>query len=206
LLIPQINFIATVLTPDDNCLRLMSDQLENFVIKGLNIAKCRLYLAPEEGGLGLFNLKNFICALQTTWVKRAVQSINDNWKVTLMELGEGDATNCNRNIEQTDCGEGLRNILFSYNIFKTAYSTSNGNYIFDTVFKNDRYGTGRHQATKFDEEFFGPNIMFNSAREVEELTWNRMMVAGEFVKTCLPSLNKKIRSAGRGISAGGKFL
>ena len=33
-------------------------------------------------------------------------------------------------------------------------------------------GTGRHQATKFDEEFFGPNIMFNSAREVEELTWN----------------------------------
>ena len=54
LLIPQINFIASILTPSDEFILDISTQMENFVTKGLNIAKHRLYLKPEQGGIGLF--------------------------------------------------------------------------------------------------------------------------------------------------------
>jgi hypothetical protein len=180
LLIPQINFIATVLTPDNVTLDFLSEQLENFVTKGLNIAKNRLYLPPDQGGVGLFDLKNFIAALQTSWIKRAVQSINDNWKVTVKNLGNGDPVECNRHFEQNVLGIGLKNIISSYCKFKKAYSAFNGNFVFDCIYNNCIYGTGRNQAVKFDDNFFGQIIMANSGRQVIELTWKKMLSGGTF--------------------------
>ena len=62
LILPQINFIATILTPNMQTFDDFEEQIRNFVTKGLNIAKKKLYLSPENGGLGMFDLKKFVAA------------------------------------------------------------------------------------------------------------------------------------------------
>ena len=84
LLLPQLNYVATILTPSDKLLSDISKVMENFVTQGFNIAKSRFYAKPEEGGLGLFNLNNFIKALQATWVSKAYEvRSNRNCKVQI---------------------------------------------------------------------------------------------------------------------------
>ena len=43
LLLPQLNYIASILTPTENMLNEISKIMENFVTQGLNIAKNPLY-------------------------------------------------------------------------------------------------------------------------------------------------------------------
>ena len=70
--------------PDQETLSEISALMENFVTQGFQIAKKRLYTKPDEGGLGLFDLKEFITGLQCTWIKRAFNCCNDNWKFDLI--------------------------------------------------------------------------------------------------------------------------
>jgi len=155
--------------------------MENFVIKGLNISKSRLYLPPEQGGIGLFDLKNFIAGLQTSWVKRAVSTINDNWKCTLSDLGNGDPTRCELGLNNPDVGPALHNIILSFSKFKTAYNTHSGNYALIPIFENDIFGTGRMQISKFDSDFFTDNVMNRYGDNVRALTWKSILVNGNFV-------------------------
>ena len=59
LLLPQLNYVASILTPTENMLKEISKIMENFVTQGLNIAKNRLYSKPEEGGARFNRLKAF---------------------------------------------------------------------------------------------------------------------------------------------------
>ena len=55
LLLPQLNYIGTILMPDERTLTELTEIMENFVTWGFSIAKKRLYAKPEDGGLGLFD-------------------------------------------------------------------------------------------------------------------------------------------------------
>ena len=66
LLLPQLNYIGTILLPDDSTLTEIGELMDNFVVQGLNMSKKRLYTKPEMGGIGLFGLKDFLTALQCT--------------------------------------------------------------------------------------------------------------------------------------------
>ncbi len=70
-LIPQLNYIASVLTPSINVLSTLEKKLESFVTRGLSIAKSKIYAPVKEGGLGLFILRDFISSLQCNWIKRS---------------------------------------------------------------------------------------------------------------------------------------
>jgi hypothetical protein len=50
LLLPQINYIASILTPPDNVLDRLNDTMEKFVAGGLNIGKSKLYSNQRRGG------------------------------------------------------------------------------------------------------------------------------------------------------------
>ena len=80
LLMPQLNYIGTILTPDRDTLVEIEQMMERFVTSGFQIAKSRLYVPANLGGIGLFQLETFINALQCTWIKRAFENCNDNWK------------------------------------------------------------------------------------------------------------------------------
>jgi hypothetical protein len=89
LLIPQINYIATIFTPPRNMILSLQNKIQKFVLGGLSLSKDRIYRLVATGGLGLFDLRDFISALQCSWIKRCSQSINDNWRYRLALHGNG---------------------------------------------------------------------------------------------------------------------
>ena len=179
LLLPQINYIATILTPTNEIIEELSTAMANFVTKGLNISKKRWYIEPEKGGLGLFELKPFIMGLQCTWVKRA-EVRNDNWKKTL--TGEtGNVLDCHK-LNPDDYGIAVGNIIESFRGFTTKFAETSNNFYLEKIFKNDKYGYGREMASKFDEIFFGDMLVNDYSPELLELTWQKLTVNHEFVR------------------------
>jgi hypothetical protein len=179
LLLPQINYIATILTPTTEIFNELEESMIKFVTKGLNIGKGRLYTDPREGGIGLFNLEQFVTALQCGWIRRA-QVKNDNWKLAL--LGDtGNALDCHL-LDPEQFGTGLKNIIKSYTEFRRSFYDFKNNFMLDKIFRNQRYGTGRGMQNKFDDEFFGQELLNQHIQPLTALTWHQLSVNNEFVR------------------------
>ncbi len=93
ILLPQLNFVATILTPSADTMKNIEEKMERFVTKGFSLSKERIYAQVNDGGLGLFNLTEFVAGLQCSWIKRCYKSINDNWRYTLLLLSNGNILN-----------------------------------------------------------------------------------------------------------------
>ena len=98
----QINYLGCFLTFTARQTQQLSLAIEDFVKGNLNISRKRLLLTPAEGGLGLFNLTNFLDAQRCSWVKRA-QNLDDIWKRTLYAACYSSILNISASkINQTD--------------------------------------------------------------------------------------------------------
>ena len=85
-LISQINYIGCFLPLDEVIIAETQVILDGFVKKNLKVSNGRLYLTPEQGGLGCINLKTFLQAQQCTWLKRAMSANIDNWRYDVKNL------------------------------------------------------------------------------------------------------------------------
>jgi hypothetical protein len=82
MLYSQINYLGCFLPISDNILEMYNNVINKFVSGKLNIAKNRFSRDVEMGGLGLFDLKNFLDAQKIAWVKRS-KTLDDWWKISL---------------------------------------------------------------------------------------------------------------------------
>jgi hypothetical protein len=89
LLVPQLNYLGCVLTPTDRDIQRIQTVLDTFALKGLPVSADRRYLLPEQGGLGLFRIDEFMFSQKCSWIKRAVCNQNDNWRLTIKALAPG---------------------------------------------------------------------------------------------------------------------
>ncbi len=71
LMYSQLNYLGCFLPIDDIQLTSIENKIEDYVKGPLNIAKERMTLTREEGGLGLFSLSRFLGSQTCTWAKRA---------------------------------------------------------------------------------------------------------------------------------------
>jgi exonuclease III len=90
LLFSQILYLGNFIMPSAERLKKIQTVLDEFAVGSMNFAKNRIYLAKEEGGLGLFNVENFLVGQQAVWVLRANQSTRDNWRFKLRSLCNGN--------------------------------------------------------------------------------------------------------------------
>ncbi len=74
LLMPQLNYLGCFISPDDGTINLLQDSIDNFVLKGQPMTAARRYLKPEQGGLGIFNIADFLNAQKCSWIKRVLNS------------------------------------------------------------------------------------------------------------------------------------
>jgi len=86
LLFSQIIYLGSILMPSRQKINDIQNSLDNFVIGNLNFAKNRITLPTVEGGLGMFNVEEFLTAQQCVWILRANISTRDNWRVRLKQL------------------------------------------------------------------------------------------------------------------------
>ncbi len=78
LLIPQLNYLGCILEPSKRILDSIQASLDTFALQGQQVSRDRRYLDPENGGLGLFELKSFLDAQKCSWIKRTVHKTIDN--------------------------------------------------------------------------------------------------------------------------------
>ena len=153
--------------------------MENFVTKGLNISRLKLYQHSSIGGLGMFELKKFITGLQISWINMAHKATNDNWKIALKKLGNGTVLHCHEcSVDELNThGIAIKNIVESYRIFIKCYYLYGNNFLLDSVFNNQRYGTDRQNRTLFNDEYLETVMNDFTAGRV----WSNLLVNGNFV-------------------------
>jgi hypothetical protein len=78
----QLNYIGSVLEYPKQYLDKYSKIIETYTAGNLNIAKKRFFFKPEDGGLGLFDIKIFLNAQRANWIKKAMK-LDDYWKIKL---------------------------------------------------------------------------------------------------------------------------
>jgi hypothetical protein len=64
--------------------------VDKFCKGKINFSAARMVVPVEEGGMGLFNIEEFLMAQQCCWVFRSFKSCRDNWRVDLYELSLGN--------------------------------------------------------------------------------------------------------------------
>jgi hypothetical protein len=127
----------------------------------MNIAKKRMFLPPDGGGIGLFNLRDFLDAQKCAWIKRS-KDLMEPWKIVIYISNHGNLYNVKGNnvdmLEYPIC----HNICKSFERFTDMYIKHNENfregYIFDskcfTIDLESRVSLNRNH---FDNIFFTEN-------------------------------------------------
>jgi hypothetical protein len=85
-LLSQLNYLGSVFEPTAEQLELCQGLINNFIRKNLKISDCRIYLPPENGGVGFFNIQDFLDSQRCTWLFRAKKWCIDNWRHDLHTL------------------------------------------------------------------------------------------------------------------------
>jgi hypothetical protein len=89
-MLSQIGYTGSFISPNRNQIKRMQDLMDNFCLGRIRFAGKKLYLPADKGGLGLINLKNFITALQCSWIKRTTQHWCDNWRFDVKAASYGN--------------------------------------------------------------------------------------------------------------------
>ncbi len=179
LLLSQINYIASIFAPPDHVVERLNNTMETFVAGGLNIGKAKLYMLISEGGLGMLNLRDFIMALQCSWIKRCHGAIIDNWRAQMITIGNGSITDIvNDSHSRNALGTVLQNILVSYDSFKCSFTKVDNNYLKVPIYCNNAFGFGRGNMNRLDEEFFGIGNDMEKRKKIMVLTWEKLTSQG----------------------------
>ena len=122
----QINYLGCFLPFTENLVTDLSSEIGNFVMGNLNIGKGRIFDNVENGGLGLFPVKDFIYAQMCSWIKRAID-LDDLWKLELFKSSYGTIFNIRKEHYDKNLNPILFNIANGYEKFFLNFTSINEN-------------------------------------------------------------------------------
>jgi hypothetical protein len=128
----------------------------------------------EDGGMGLFNIKEFLMAQQCCWVFRCFKSCRDNWRNDIYELSMGNPLTFSPLIVDPRRHPILYDIAVSYERFRNKFNKKNENYLTDGIFYNTILFREDHDKRTLSPEFLGildnVNLTYRFAKmEIQEL-------------------------------------
>jgi hypothetical protein len=119
--------MGCILPIPDNILSGIENEIYLFASGNLRLAKQRVFTKIENGGLGLFNVKQFLEAQTCSWIRRC-SVIDQEWKARIVGAGTG-------NLYLSHCAIGLQNlfpilqnIISCHKNFIAAFTKSNQNF------------------------------------------------------------------------------
>ncbi len=136
LLVSLINYLGCFMMPEGNTLNSIQKSIDDYIIDKLRVARNRLYLHVDAGGVGCFKLDEFLTAQQCVWVIRAARSCRDNWRVNLRILSFGNALGFSwRNVDPNE-NPVLFGLGKAWEKLRVNHDSSNENYRYATVLFN----------------------------------------------------------------------
>jgi hypothetical protein len=179
-LVSQVNYLGSVFRPSDQQLNNMQTLLNNFIRKNLRISDKRIYLPPEKGGVGFFNLKTFLGSQRCTWLFRAKKFCIDNWRYDLHALAPNNDPLL---IRASDVSENtnpvLHGICVDYENFHNNFCMQERNFYDAQIFENNVFidpGSGN----KINKNFFGLDQYQMQTDRIRMLTYSSCFRHGIF--------------------------
>jgi hypothetical protein len=128
LLVSLLNYLGCFLMPSRIILKKIQTSIDDFTVGRLNVARNRITIPLESGGLGMFKLDDFLRAQQCMWVLRAAKSQRDNWRTDLYRLTFGNPLITNRLIICSNRHPILYGFAESFELCRINHDSSNENY------------------------------------------------------------------------------
>ncbi len=153
----QMGYTSSILTPSPPEIQIMEQIIAKFVSGSLNLGKERLFSKPEAGGVGLFDIKNYIIAIQVSWIKKATASSRDNWRVDLHNLSHGNPLTLSPTDIQQQQHPILHCIANSFQTFRKHFSMDCNNYKKSYILNNPIFSRGPRDDRLLDTRFFRQN-------------------------------------------------
>jgi hypothetical protein len=193
LLIPQINYLGCILTPDHKVIDGLQALLDDFALNNIPCAASRRYLPPEKGGLGLIHIGTFLMAQKCSWVKQAHTNTIDNWRLQLKILSPGFNISKIR-LFDVDKLENpiLFNIVEGFQVFNNCYNQIGMNYIKSNIYCNPWFVRSKFDGGLLDRSFFGKIFFDLHNVAIKSLTYENCFTAigfksmTEFANMSLP--------------------
>jgi hypothetical protein len=153
LLVSLVNYLGCFIMPKHTTLNAIQKSIDDFIIGDDKIARNRLYLPPESGGLGCFKLDEFLYAQQCVWTLKAEISSRDNWRVNLRNYSHGNCMslswrNVDPNINPIIYGFGK-----AFEKLRTRHDGTNENYLHATVLYNPLIFRGPGDKLTLDPDY-----------------------------------------------------
>jgi hypothetical protein len=89
MLYSQLNYIGSVLPVSVETIERLENRIYEYACGNQRISKKRVFLPTTHGGLGLFDLKNFLEAQKCGWICKC-KNTDQDWKVLLFNSGSGN--------------------------------------------------------------------------------------------------------------------
>jgi hypothetical protein len=171
MLYSQINYLGCFLPIPEEHIREYKSAIANFVKGKLNIAKKRLYLSPENGGLGLFEINNFLCAQKCAWVKRSMD-LTETWKIILYVKNFGNLFNIKaRNIncvEYPICYEISR----CFERFSDMFTATAENFLNSYIFECRKFTLNLDNVNSLNRSYFSDAFYRTHSNKLSTLRYN----------------------------------
>jgi hypothetical protein len=173
-----IGYIGCIITPTDDLFVQMQKTIDDFCIGTLKVAKNRKYEPPSAGGIGLVNLRDFVTALQCTWVKRVHSHGADTWRYDLIQLCSGNPFLLNTTLVKRNRNPIIFNIAQSFErLSKTFYGTGK-NYLKAYIYCNPIFTRGRGDNAILCKNFFGNATPLNIVEKIAKLRLEDLLMRG----------------------------
>jgi len=153
LMISQLSYYVTIWKPEDNEIIALQNLIDNFCTEGLNVSNDRKYRPVGEGGLGLIPIKEYIIALQVSWIKRGFNKAHDNWSSDLKNLGGGEILHITED-DVRDKGPVIKSIVNSYQLFKEELTKTGQNYTKIPIIHNKSMKIGQVRGNLINRNTF----------------------------------------------------
>jgi hypothetical protein len=186
----QLNYLGCFLPLPTLISERISNLIEGFVTGNIQIAKKRLYLSTDHGGLGLFELNDFLDAQKVSWMVRA-SSLDEIWKVRLFIAGCGKLYNIRSSMIEQACNPILFAIVLAFERFLSGFTKHNENFWESPIFENKALFLQLRQKTLLTKNFFADYFFENNKKGIlnlkisQFLTQKNLIKAGKILKSLL---------------------
>jgi hypothetical protein len=156
--------------PKAPTMHAIQKSIDDFKMGDDKIAKNRLYLPPDSGGLGCFKIDEFLTAQQCVWTVMAHRSNRNNWKISLQALSFGNCMSLSwRNIDPN-----LNPIIYglgkAFERLLTCHDGSNEKYWYATVLYNPLIFRGPGDKQTLDPDFLEDENDISLCAKLSRLT------------------------------------
>jgi len=154
LLYSQLNYLGCFLPTNKNFCTEIDDMICNFVRGNLNISKKRFYQTPADGGLGLFEINEFLLVQRCSWIRRAHNKIDDYWKHSILTKSDGNVLKTTGNDFLISDYPVLHNIASNYAEWLRYFWKYNENYKLAPILNNPIFSLQQNGAVPVTWNFF----------------------------------------------------